>query len=90
MEGASDVGASMPVGHASPYSLKFPTLSPPVCDGKMEYFFPPSVGCFRENYLYGSYEEGLNVKTSPWWVIYPTDDGDNIASVEENLKCSRL
>ena len=50
----------------------------------MGAFILESVGCFGENYLYGCEEEGLIVKTSPWWVIYPTDDGDNIPSVGEN------
>ena len=45
---------------------------------------PPSVGCFRENYLYGCNEEGLVMVKFVLFVIYPTDDGDNILSVEEN------
>ena len=56
----------------------------------MLYLIPPSVGCFRENCLYGCEEEGLDMVKFVLFVIYPTDDGDNIASVEENLNCSRL
>ena len=63
---------------------------PPFFSVKMEAVMGQSVGCFGEKWLYGCDEEGLNVEELTCWVIYPTDDGDNIPSVGENLKCSRL
>ena len=40
--------------------------------------------CSGENCLYGCEEEGLDMVKFVLFGIYPTDDGDNIASVEEN------